>query len=96
MSNALKIKLSIADRVYPLTIHPSQEEGLRKAAKKIEEMLKRFEQSYAVRDKQDVLAMCALQFATQVEQKSIDKTNENQDVIDKLDAINQLLEKHLS
>ena len=32
-------------------------------------MIKRFEKSYAVRDKQDVLAMCALQFATQVEQK---------------------------
>ena len=28
MSNQLKIKLSIADRVYPLTIHPDQEEGL--------------------------------------------------------------------
>ena len=73
MSNQLKIKLSIADRVYPLTINPSQEEGLRLAAKKIEEMIKRFEKSYAVRDKQDVLAMCALQFAAQVEQKEIDK-----------------------
>ena len=28
----LKIKLSIANRIYPLTIDPSQEEGLRKAA----------------------------------------------------------------
>ena len=70
MSNQQKIKLSIADRVYPLTINPDQEEGLRKATKKIEEMIKRFEKSYAVRDKQDVLAMCALQFASQVEQKS--------------------------
>ena len=69
MSNQLKIKLSIADRVYPLTIHPDQEEGLRKAAKKIESMIKKFENSYAVRDKQDVLAMSALQFAAQVEQK---------------------------
>ena len=73
MENKLKIKLSIADRVYPLTIAASQEEGLRKAAKKIEAMIKQFEQSYAVRDKQDVLAMCALQFAAQVEQKTIDK-----------------------
>ena len=96
MSNALKIKLSIADRVYPLTINPDQEEGLRKAAKKIEEMIKRFEQSYAVRDKQDVLAMCALQFATQVAQKSIDDTNETQDIEAKLTALNQLLESHLS
>jgi cell division protein ZapA len=28
-------------------------------------MMKQFEENYAVRDKQDVLAMCALQFASQ-------------------------------
>ena len=61
MSEQLKIKLSIANRVYPLTIDPKQEEGLRKAALKIDAMIKQFEQSYSVRDKQDVLAMCALQ-----------------------------------
>ena len=72
MKENLKIKLSIADRVYPLTIDNSQEEGLRSASKKIDEMIKKFEQSYAVRDKQDVLAMCALQFASQVEQKNLD------------------------
>tara|TARA_R110002124_G_scaffold254044_3_gene419539 strand:- start:38666 stop:38956 length:291 start_codon:yes stop_codon:yes gene_type:complete len=96
MSNQLKIKLSIADRVYPLTINPSQEEGLRLAAKKIEEMIKRFEKSYAVRDKQDVLAMCALQFAAQVEQKEIDKVNDTQEVEEKLEALNQLILEHIS
>ncbi len=96
MSNALKIKLSIADRVYPLTIAPAQEEGLRKAAKKIEEMIKRFEQSYAVRDKQDVLAMCALQFAAQVEQKDIDETNDHEWVKEKLSSLQQLLENHIA
>lgn len=94
MSNQQKIKLSIADRVYPLTINPEQEEGLRKASKKIEEMIKRFEQSYAVRDKQDVLAMCALQFAAQVEQKVIDKDNDQHDIEEKLEALNQLLHEH--
>ena len=39
MSEKLKIKLSIANRVYPLTISPDQEEGLRKAAQKIEAMI---------------------------------------------------------
>ena len=96
MSNALKIKLSIADRVYPLTINPNQEEGLRSAAKKIEEMIKRFENSYAVRDKQDVLAMCALQFAAQVEQKNIDKVNDQEQVEEKLEALNKLLLEHLA
>lgn len=96
MSNQLKIKVSIADRVYPMTILPQQEEGLRKAAKKIEAMIKQFEESYAVRDKQDVLAMCALQFAAQTEQKTIDSDSDVILAEDKLKALNELLDKHLT
>lgn len=96
MADTLKIKLSIANRVYPLTIAPSQEEGLRLAAKKIEAMIKQFEQSYSVKDKQDVLAMCALQFASQVEQKALDKDHVAGHVQDKLEALNDMLQSHLS
>ncbi|MGF1555815.1 cell division protein ZapA [Paucihalobacter sp.] len=96
MPEPLKIKLSVANRVYPLTIDPSQEEGLRIAAKKIETMISQFEQNYSVRDKQDVLAMCALQFAAQVEQKTIDKAYVNGEVENKLVALNDLLQEHLS
>ena len=74
MSELLKIKLTIADRVYPLSVASDQEEALRKSAKKIDAMIKQLEKSYAVRDKQDVLAMCALQYATQLEQKSSTET----------------------
>ena len=95
MSEQLKIKLSIGNRVYPLTIAPSQEEGLRIAAKKIETMIGQFEQNYSVRDKQDVLAMCALQFASQLEQQSIDKEIVNDEVKDKLIALDELLQSHL-
>jgi len=91
MSEPLKIKLTIADRLYPLTIQPEQEEGLRKASKKIEEMIKRFEKSYAVRDKQDVLAMCALQFAAQVEQQGLDESNDLVSLETRLKALDQLL-----
>jgi len=96
MAEQLKIKLSIANRVYPLTIPPSQEEGLRKAAKKIEAMISQFEQNYSVRDKQDVLAMCALQFASLVEQKSIDKEYVNVEVQSRLEALDELLQSHLN
>ena len=95
MSDTLKIKISIADRVYPLTIQMSQEEGLRKAAKSIEAMIKQFEQSYAVRDKQDVLAMCALQMAAQVEQTVLDKNNDTEEAVERLTSLNALLQKHL-
>ena len=49
MSELLKIKLTIADRVYPLSVAPEQEEALRASAKKIEAMIKQLEQNYAVR-----------------------------------------------
>ncbi|TYA93936.1 cell division protein ZapA, partial [Seonamhaeicola marinus] len=70
--------------------------GLRKAAKNIEYMIKQFEQSYSVRDKQDVLAMCALQFASQVEQKTIDKKNVSEHVEVKLKELDELLHSHLN
>ena len=87
----LKIKISIADRVYPLTVDPSQEEGLRSASKKIDAMIKQFEESYAVRDKQDVLAMCALQFAAQVEQKQLDKSADMEEALIRLQLMDEKL-----
>jgi|TARA_B100000767_G_scaffold80898_1_gene77701 cell division protein ZapA len=95
MSEQLKIKLSIANRVYPLTITPDQEQGLRSAAQKIDSTIKQFEKSYSVQDKQDVLAMCALQFATQNEQKTIDNSSLNEDLESRLIAIDKLLDSHL-
>ena len=96
MSEKLKIKISIADRVYPLTVDYSQEEGLRTASKKIDSMIKQFEENYAVRDKQDVLAMCALQFASQVEQKQIDKSTDLQSAFDRLKEIDEKMSTILS
>lgn len=96
MSEKLKIKLSIADRVYPLTIDPSQEEGLRKAAKNIEHLAKKFEQNYAVRDKQDVLAMCALQFASKIEQKGIEQNEGTKEAEERLKALTELVNSQLT
>ncbi len=96
MDEKLKIKISIADRVYPLTVDPSQEEGLRSASKKIDAMIKQFEENYAVRDKQDVLAMCALQFAAQVEQKQLDKSADMDDAFARLKLMNEKLDDLLA
>ena len=40
MGDKLKIKLSVANRIYPLTIDPSQEEGLRLASQQINTLIK--------------------------------------------------------
>lgn len=87
MSEKLKIKISIADRVYPLNIESAQEEGLRIASKKIDEMIAQFEKNYAVRDKQDLLAMCALQLAAKNEQQQIDT---NEDYLNSLERLKNL------
>ena len=95
MNEKLKIKISIADRVYPLTVDISQEEGMRSASKKIDVMIKQFEENYAVRDKQDVLAMCALQFASQLEQKNVDNAIDGTESLERLTKINELLDQYL-
>ena len=96
MSELLKIKLTIADRVYPLTVAPDQEESLRKSAKKIEAMIKQLEQNYAVRDKQDVLYMCALQYATQLEQKSTTEIEDNTTDDQKITHLIEMIENHMA
>lgn len=96
MNDKLKIKISIADRVYPLTVEMTQEESLRSAAKKIDTMIKQFEENYAVRDKQDVLAMCALQFASQLEQKKTEVAVLDTDSANRLAQLNNALEKYLN
>ena len=95
MEEKLKIKISIADRVYPLTVEYAQEEGLRTASKKIDAMIKQFEENYAVRDKQDVLAMCALQFAAMTEQKKIQTNEDYEEAIERLTTIDDSLDRFL-
>ena len=65
MSDGQSIKVSIAGRNYPLTVAPSEEEFVRKAASKINDLLLSFQDSFSVKDKQDLLAMTALQITTQ-------------------------------
>ena len=47
MSDLLKIKLTIANRVYPLSVAPEQEASLRASAKKIETTILQLEKNYA-------------------------------------------------
>ena len=88
-----KIKLKIANRVYPLTAQPEQEEGLRTASKKIDIMIKHFEDKYAVKDKQDALAMCALQLATQSEQENVSEAKINEEVGNRLEYLNKSIQE---
>lgn len=92
----LKINLVIAGRTYPLSVNNTkEEEGMRKAATKINELIARYEQNYAVSDKQDVLAMCALQFASKLEISTINKNADNEEALQKINELTQLVNTHL-
>ena len=60
----ISIKINIADRVYPVRVEKDEEGVSRYAAKLINEKIKELQDNYAVRDKQDLLSMCVLQYAT--------------------------------
>lgn len=96
MENKIKIKVNIADRIYPLTIRPEQEEAIRLSVKKIDQMIKQLEQSYAVRDKQDVLAMCSLQYATKLIQNDNSEDDRNKENLKNISNLNELIKEHIA
>jgi cell division protein ZapA (FtsZ GTPase activity inhibitor) len=96
VSGKLKINIVIAGRTYPLSVKNTQEEeGMRKAAGNINQLISLYEKNYAVNDKQDVLAMCALRFASQVEISSLDTDATTDKALDKIKDLDALLQTHL-
>ncbi len=92
----LKINLVIAGRSYPLSVNSNiEEEGMRKAAVNINQLISKYEKNYAVSDKQDVLAMCALQFASKLEISTLDTEETNTEALDKIHELTKLVSAHL-
>lgn len=60
MDDKLKIKLLIGDANYPLTIDRADEEVLREAAKRVNNMLNMYRETFPNLSKEQYLAMVAL------------------------------------
>lgn len=60
----LSLKVVVAGRTYPLTLNEGEEDKVLKAAADINKAIKLLQDSYAVKDMQDLLAMTALQLAS--------------------------------
>ena len=72
----LSIKIKIAEREYPMRVNEKEEEHLRLAGRKINEKLKSYGQKFGIDDKQDLLAMTALEA---IVEKLKGESNSNQD-----------------
>ena len=55
------IRIELAGRAYPLTIGSSEEINVRRAVDEINESIARLKAQYPLTDKQDLLAMAALE-----------------------------------
>ena len=99
MGEINSVKISIGSRTYPIKVTKDEEEKVQQAAQVINKKLKELESSYAVKDKQDLLAMCALQFATEVVDHHIkhDKKNPKADSVgEQVDYLKMLIDEYLT
>jgi cell division protein ZapA len=82
----VSIKISVGGRTYPLTVHSADEARVHKAAETVNKIIDTLRQNYAVKDMQDLLAMTALQLASQHSEINLSPEENKQ-----LEEINNLL-----
>jgi len=87
----LTISVKIADRPYRLTINRDEEEIIRIAASSINDKIKKYSENYAFNDKQDLLAMVALEETTAAIKNDSKLTGNDSEVIRDLTDIDNIL-----
>lgn len=92
----ISIKINIADRIYPLRISIEEEEMIRRAAKLINDRIKEFQENYAVKDKQDLLSMAVLHYATATLKAENSAKEIDKGITDKVYQLDQLLSNIIS
>ncbi len=92
--NEITVNISIADRFYRLIVSREEEERVRKAAAVINDRLKAYGKEYAYKDRQDLLAMTALQYATSTLLFESEVEFKNNHLEKKLLELDVLLETH--
>ncbi len=95
MGDKLSIKLHIANRIYPMKIERKSEEYIRNAVKQIEGRLKFYEENYAIKDKQDLLAMCLIEYASKFESVNNKNVVEDDGLTEKLSEIEAILNDNI-
>jgi cell division protein ZapA len=78
-----------------MKIERKSEEFIRNSVKKIEERLKFYEENYAIKDKQDLLAMCLIEYASKFESVNNKKVVDDDGLSEKLADIEALLSSNI-
>jgi cell division protein ZapA len=91
----LSIKIKIADREYPIKAPASEEAKLRNAGKAINDKLRQYRAQFGIDDKQDLLAMVAIDCMVEKLQADEDKLGVNSVIADKMNHLDNLLSSAL-
>jgi cell division protein ZapA len=89
------IQVNIGGRIYTPTVKKEDVENVVKAAGLINERITIFEKTYAVKDKQDLVAMCCLQFATQYLETEKYRGLDSEEVSGKIISLEKFISAHL-
>ena len=95
MKDKLSIKVSIAGRIYPVTIERTEEENVRKAVKAINEKVSDYEKNFDIKDRQDLLAMASLNFASQSVELQQGNHKDEKSILDRLEKVDKLISAEL-
>lgn len=93
--NESSIQVTIAGRTYPLTVAEGEAKSVRDAAGRIDELVQRFQRDYGVSDRQDLIAMAALQLLSDQAGQALSETPEPagipSELFDGLEEVRSLL-----
>ncbi len=64
-NETVNMNVLIAERLYPLKVSSTDEEKVKSAVDLVNERIKKYQQLYDGKDKQDYMAMCLLNFAVE-------------------------------
>ena len=71
------INIEIAGRSYPLTVSIEEVDGIINAAEEIDKMIAKLKSQFAVQDRNDLLAMTALQLSLRIKEIEANGGGEN-------------------
>lgn len=87
----LSIKIKIGNREYPMKVKPEEEAKIRAAGKKINERLKFYQDQFKIDDKQDLLAMVAIDSFVQLLQTSESNQTTDEVALGHISKLNKLI-----
>ncbi len=90
------VKINIAGRIYPIKVDTTEEAFVNEAAELINKRVTSLEKGFVVKDKQDLLALTALQFATQYLESQTKVYEDKEGLLAQLTEVDDLLDAQLA